>query len=553
MSPYTPLRRQLFRWLWVASLTSNVGTWMQNVGAAWLMTDLAASPLLVALVQAATNLPVFVLAIPAGALADIVDRRRLLLVAQSWMLLVAAALAAVTFAGQMTPWVLLAMTFLLGLGSALNAPAWQAITPEVVPREEVPAAVALGGVSMNVARAVGPALGGLLVAAAGPGATFLFNALSFLGVLFVLGRWRRPRETSALPAERFVGAMRGGLRFVRHAPPFRAVLVRAAAFVVGASSLLALLPVLMRERTNLGPAYFGILLGFFGAGAVTAVVLLPRLQRWLDAGRTVTVGTVAIAAVAVAVAWLPSYPLWCALLVIAGAAWIAALTRLNAAAQAAAPRWVRARALAVYLLVFYGGIAAGSILWGFVAGRAGVALSLTASAAWLAAGLLTAVRYRLPQGEGADLEPSRHWPEMAGVPGVEPERGPVMVTVEYRIDPARAAEFLDAIRALRDARLRDGVFRWDVFQDAADPGRVVEVFLVESWVEHLRQHERVTEADRVVQERLRAFHQGSSPPTVTHLVAGLHRTSEPTPGTERDAAAVEAASTVEGATHDRGN
>src|SRR3954462_2342512 len=204
-SAYAPLRRALFRWLWIASLASNVGTWMQNVGAAWLMTDLAASPLMLALVQAATNLPFFVLAVPAGALVDIVDRRRLLLVAQGWMLLVAVALAAVTYAGWMTPWVLLAMTFLLGLGSALNAPAWQATPPELVPREEVPAAVALGGVSMNVARAVGPALGGLVVAAAGPAAAFLLNALSFLGVLFVVARWRRPREESALPAERLVG------------------------------------------------------------------------------------------------------------------------------------------------------------------------------------------------------------------------------------------------------------------------------------------------------------------------------------------------------------
>jgi MFS family permease len=219
-SAWSPLRRAVFRSLWIASLASNVGTWMQNVGAAWLMTDLSASPLFVALVQAATNLPFFVLSVPAGALADIVDRRRLLLVAQSCMLLVAAALAAVTFAGQMTPWLLLGMTFLLGIGSVLNSPAWQATTPDLVPREEIPAAVALAGLSMNGARAVGPALGGLTVAAAGPGATFLLNAVSFLGVLVVLARWRRPRETSALPAERFVGAMRTGLRYVRYAPTF---------------------------------------------------------------------------------------------------------------------------------------------------------------------------------------------------------------------------------------------------------------------------------------------------------------------------------------------
>jgi len=392
---------------------------------------------------------------------------------------------------------------------------------------------------MNVARAVGPALGGLLVAAAGPGATFLLNALSFLGVLFVLAQWRRPAETSALPAERLVGAMRAGLRFIRYAPPFRAVLIRAVAFVVGSSSLLALLPVLMKQDTSLGPAHYGILLGCFGAGAVIFVVLLPKLLRGLDADRTVTIGTVALAAVTLAVAWLPSYPLRCVLLVIAGAAWLAALTRLNSSAQAAVPRWVRARALAVYLLVFFGGMAAGSILWGIVADHAGVDLALTASATWMAVGLLAALRYRLPQGEGADLEPSQHWPEMASVPGIELDRGPVLVTVEYWIDPAQASEFFDALRPLRAARLRDGALCWDVFQDAAEPGRIVEVFLVESWVEHLRQHERVTEADRIIQERMRAFHQANTPPIVTHLIAGLHRATKAGQGTHGDAAALE--------------
>jgi MFS family permease len=512
----------VFRSLWIASLASNVGTWMQNVGAVWLMTDLSASPLLVALVQSATNLPFFFLALPAGALADIVDRRRILLVAQSWMLLVAAALAVVTFAGQMTPWLLLGMTFLLGLGSALNSPAWQAMTPDLVPREEVPAAVALAGFSMNGARAVGPALGGLIVAAAGPGMTFLFNAVSFLGVLFVVARWRRPEETSALPAERFVGAVRAGLRYVRHAPTFQAVLLRTMAFVSGGSSLLALLPVLIKQHTNLGPAHYGILLGCFGAGAVIAVMLLPALARRLGADHTVTVAFLALAGMTLTVAWLPYYLVWCVLVLVAGAAWLAALTELNATAQAVVPRWVRARTLAVYLLVFYGGMAAGSVVWGFVADHAGVTVALTASAAWMLVGLLATVWFRLPEGGGADLEPSRHWPEMAA-PCVEFERGPVLVTVAYRIDPARASEFLDAIRPLRGARLRDGAFRWDLFQDAADPARMVEVFLVESWVEHLRQHERVTEADRIIQEHLLAFHQADTPLKVTHLVAGLHR------------------------------
>jgi MFS family permease len=483
------------------------------------MTDLAASPLTVALVQAATNLPFFVLAVPAGALADIVDRRRLLLVAQSWMLLVAVALAVVTFACHMTPWLLLALTFLLGLGSTLNGPAWQATTPDLVPREEIPAAVALSGISVNGARAVGPALGGLMVAAAGPGATFLFNAVSFLGVLFVLARWRHPQESSALPAERFVGAIGAGLRYVGHAPTFQAVLLRTMAFVVGGSSLLALLPILIKQDASLGPAHYGILLGCFGAGAVISVELLPVLVRRAGVDRTVTVAFLAFAAMTLAVAWLAYFWLRCVLVLLAGAAWLAALTQLNATAQAAVPRWVRARALAVYLLVFYGGIAAGSVLWGFVADHAGVAPALTASVAWMFVGLLATIGFRLPEGEGSELEPSRHWPEMAAAPGMELQRGPVLVTVEYRIDPARAGEFLDAIRPLRAARLRDGAFRWDLFQDFADPARIVEVFLVESWVEHLRQHERVTEADRIIQEHLLTLHQADTPPLVSHLVA----------------------------------
>ncbi|MBV8089284.1 MAG: MFS transporter, partial [Alphaproteobacteria bacterium] len=261
MSPYTPLRRQLFRWLWIASLVGYIGDWVQNVGAAWLMTDLSASALMVSLVQAASNLPYFFLAVPAGALADIVDRRRLLLVTQGWMLLVAAALAAITLTGHITPWLLLSMTLLLGVGSAFNDPAWEATPPELVPKDEVPAAVALDGVSVNVGRVIGPALGGLLVAAAGAGAAFLLNALSFVGFLAVLMSWRRSPQASVLPAERWVGAMRAGLRYIRHAPALQAVIVRALLFVVGGSSLWALLPLVARADPTRGPAQYGILLG----------------------------------------------------------------------------------------------------------------------------------------------------------------------------------------------------------------------------------------------------------------------------------------------------
>jgi MFS family permease len=525
-SAYAPLRRAMFRWLWIASLASNIGTWMQNVGAAWLMTELSASVMMVALVQAATNLPFFVLAVPAGALADIGDRRRVLLVAQGWMLAVAVVLSGLTFAELMTPWLLLTMTFLLGLGSALNAPAWQASTPELVPREEIPAAVALGGVSMNVARAVGPALGGLVVAAVGPGATFLLNAVSFVGVLFVLAQWKCSKDLSALPAERLAGAMQAGLRFVLHAPPFQAVLVRATAFVLGASSLLALLPVVMKQDASLGPAHYGILLGCFGAGAVMAVLVLPLLVRSLNADRTVTAATLMLCAVILALAWLPYYWFWCFVLVFGGAAWLAALTRLNASAQATVPPWVRARALAAYLLVFFGGMAGGSVVWGLAAERVGPSLALTASATCLLVGLIAAVWFQLSEGESGDLEPSRHWPEMPAMPGLGNDCGPVLVTVEYHIDPHTVQEFMAAIKPLGMARLRDGAMWWDVFHDVSDPTRIIEVFMVGSLVDHLRQHERVTEADRTVQEQVGAFHRADTPPLVTHLIAGILRASE---------------------------
>jgi MFS family permease len=525
-SAYAPLRRPVFRTLWTASLASNLGTWLQNVGAGWLMTGLTPSPLMAALVQAATTLPVFLLALPAGALADVIDRRRLLLVAQGWMLAAAAALAAITAAGVVTPWLLLALTFALGLGFALNAPAWQAVVPELVPRAEVPAAVALNGVSVNASRAVGPALGGVLVAAAGPEAAFLLNALSFVAVLWVLFRWDRPAAESALPAERLVGAMRAGVRYVRHAPAFRAVLVRSTAFVSGAAGLWALLPTVARDHVDWGPAAYGVLLGSLGAGAVLGTFLLPAVRRGTTADVVVTGGTVLFAACAAGVALLPALWARCLLLFPAGAAWLAVLTTLNSSAQSLLPAWVRARALSVYLLVFFGGMAAGSVLWGTVAAPLGVPTALLASAGWMVVAVAAGLRYRLPAGPPPAVEPSRHWPEAPAVRAAEYERGPVLVTVEYRVPADRVGEFRAVAGRLRAARLRDGAIRWDLFQDVEDAERFVEVFLVESWVEHLRQHERVTGEDWVTAEAARALHAGDSPPRVTHLVAaGLGKTT----------------------------
>lgn len=525
-SPWSPLRHTVFRWLWIANVASNVGTWFQNVGASWLMTTLSPSTTLVALVQAATSLPMFLLSLPAGALADVLDRRRVLLVTQTWMLLAAGGLGLLTLAGRTTPSTLLLFTFLLGLGAALNQPAWQAIIPELVPREDLPAAITLGSIGFNIARAAGPALAGLVVAAAGPGVTFLFNAASFLGVLAVLYRWRRPTEESVLPAERIWGAMRTGLRYVRHAPEVIAVIVRGTAFILCASSLWALLPVVARVELKQGAGGYGLLLASLGLGAVAGAMALPRIRRRFTAEVIVAVSAVTFAAALLALAYVRDFWLVFAALLLAGGGWLSLLSSLSVAVQTVVPSWVRARAISVYNLVFFGGLSMGSALWGAAAERFGTASALAASAAGIVLGLLTTLRFRLRSGEGLNLSPSRQWPAPIVVHDLEPERGPVLVTVQYQIGPDCASEFAEAMSAVRRIRLRDGALQWGLFADSAVLGRYTEIFLVKSWVEHLRQHERVTVADRDIEERARAFHVGPERPVVQHLIAEPVRREE---------------------------
>jgi len=518
-SAWAPLRQALFRALWIASLASYVGTWMQDVGATWLMTSLTSSPILISLVQAATTLPIFLLALVAGALADVVDRRRLLLVTQIWMVLASGALGVLTLLGLTSAGLLLAFTFLLGLGAALNAPAWQAIIPELVGRRELPSALALNGIAINMARALGPAAGGFLVAAAGPGATFLLNAASFLGVIVVLYRWQRPPRQSLLPAENILGALFAGLRYVRHAPDLHSVLWRSSAFIVFGSALLALLPVIVRFALLGGAVDYGLVLAFFGAGAVLGAVALPRLREALSIDGLVRAAGILFGLVLALLAFVPSIPFLCVGMGLAGAAWIVMLTIFHAGAQAALAPWVRGRGLAVYLLVLYGGMAGGSALWGAVAEHAGLRPALLCAGLGLLMGIGLTSRYRLLRGEGPDLAPSRHWAAPMVVEEPEGDRGPVLITVEYRIDPAADADFARAMRDVRRTRLRDGAFRWDLLSDPADPGRYVESFMVESWVEHLRQHERVTVSDREVEERARRHHRGPGPPVVSHFIA----------------------------------
>jgi MFS family permease len=517
LSAWGVLGHELFRILWIASVASNIGTMMQEVGASWLMTELAPSPLMVALIQTAGALPVFLLSFAAGALADIVDRRRLLIFSQSWMLGAAAGLGILTVLHLTSPLLLLTFTFLLGLGVALNGPAWQAIVPELVPRAEVGAAVSLNSVGFNVARAAGPALGGLVVAAIGSGAVFLLNAASFLGVIVVLYRWRRKPRKSVLPAERVMGAMRAGWRYVAHAPTIRSTLIRVSLFLLGASAFWGLVPLYARQNLGRGAAGYGVLLGFFGTGAVLGGSILPNLQRRLGIKRLLTSTTLLnVGALGIMAVW-PRYPVACLAAFAAGYAWTSALSTFNTSVQLNTAGWVRGRAMAFYQLIYYAVLGAGSALWGSVAEHVGIPRAFLVAAVVLALGLAAAARYPVGFGEGINLAPaSRPAPVVVNEP--EAEQGPVLVTVEYRIDPPQAADFTSAMLELGRFRRRDGAVDWGLFEDVAAPGRYLETFVVESWGEHLRQHERATVADHHILDRANSFHTLTGPPTVAHLL-----------------------------------
>jgi MFS family permease len=523
-SAWAPLRHSLFRWLWIASLVSQIGSFMTDVAQGWLMTSLAASPLAVALLTTASSVPFFLLSLPAGALADVVDRRRLLIATQCALVVVTGVLAEVTFGGWATPAMLIALAFAMGIAASLNSPAWVSIPAELLPRADLPGGIALNGLAFNVARVLGPALGGALVVSAGPAAVFALDAISTFGVIAVLYRWRRQRAQTVLPAERMFGAMKAGLRFARHSPPLRRVLLRTAAFMSCGCIALALLPVLARE-TQGGPLAYGLLLGSLGLGAVAGAVVLPRVRRKASSDAVLTAGSLVFAADCLGMGQIRALALLCPIFVLGGMAWIAVLSTLNAAAQVVSPSWVRSRASAVYMLVFQGAVAGGAALWGAVATAAGLPLAFACAAGGLVLGVIALIRVRIGGADSLDLSPTRHWPEPTVVGRADPEAGPVLVQIEYRIDPTREAEFVREARALEVTRRRDGAFEWWLLRDSEDAARYVEIFAVETWAEHLRQHERVSAADRELEERVRAFHLGEHAPA-RHLIATTLATTE---------------------------
>lgn len=518
-----PLQHPLFRALLVASMISNIGTWMQEVGEGWLMVTLTTSPTLIGLLETAMTLPIFLLALPGGALADIFDRRRVLLATQIWMALVALLMSVLTLSGVMTPMLLLVLTFTLSIGAAVNQPAWQAIIPELVSKDHLPAAIALGSVAFNIARAIGPAIGGVIIAASGPWAVFLLNALSFLTVIVVLYRWKREHHDTVLPTERMVGAMRAGIRFVRHEPRLQAVLLRTVMFILFASSMWATLPFIARHEMGVSSFQFGLFMASLGVGAVLGAVVMERLRRKISVDMMVRCATVGFAGHLFVLGHVRLLGMLLLSMFCGGIAWMILMSSLNTAAQIASPAWVRARAMSVYILVFMGGFALGSAAWGFISTHAGVSTSLTIAAIGAAGTAVIGRRYALYADAKIDLSPSMHWSQP--VLAIEPhyEQGPVMVTVEYRVNQEDAKNFSRAIHALSRIRRRDGAVQWGIYQDVADLGRYVEIFVVESWVEHLRQHKRVTVNDRSAEERVHSYHRGPDTPLVHHFIYSEER------------------------------
>jgi MFS family permease len=515
-SVWRPLQGQTFRNLLIADVFSDVGTFMQSVGAAWLMVSLQAGPMYVALTQTASALPFFLFALPAGAVGDICDRRKLILFTEIWMASVAVALAAFVIAGFISPWLLLALTFALSAGDAFETPTWRALLPELVAKEDLEAASALNGIEFNLARAIGPGLAGVLIATFGVGTTFVVNAASFIGVIFVVARWKRPHRKRTAPAERVVGATMAALRYVRYSTTVRALIIRAGVVMFFGSALLALLPTVAHNVSE-SPIAFGLLLGCFGTGAVLgAFVLQPARARWST--ESVASAGVAILGIAtIAVSILRGLPALSVVMLAGGAGWLIFISLVSALVQKLAPDWVRARVLAVFMLVFQGGMAAGSAVWGTVGQHAGVPSSLM----WAGLGAIATtglgLLWRLPDTT-MDVTPWNHWrmPVIADDLELELESGPVLVTVEYLVNREHASDFLKAMHRYERIRRRDGASRWGIYRDTEHPNQYIETFIVPSWAEHLRQHERITRADRALEERISSYTSGE--PEVRHLI-----------------------------------
>lgn len=521
----SPLKHRVFRAFWAASLISNLGGYIQSVGAAWLMTSIAPAAGTVALVNSATTLPILLLAILAGAFADIHDRRLVMLAAQSLMLLASVALAFVTWAGWITPGSLLGLTALIGCGAAMNAPAWQASVGEQVPRADLSGAVALNSLQANVARSVGPAIGGAVVALAGPAAAFLLNAGSYFALLIVLLRWKRDMPARLLPPERLGSAVRTGLQYVWNSPSVLGLLIRALTFGVSGSAVWALMPLLARDGLGQGASVYGFLLAAFGVGAVLGAASNTVLRHRLGDETMIRSGLIGFAAAVAVAGFTPGLELTLAALLATGFSWVTVVATLNINVQMAAPRWVVGRAMSLFQMATFGGMALGSWVFGKTAEHWGLEMALCSSAAAVVSTLALAARWPLSRAPALeDFDPARPALTPVVADPFNPGRDAVVVTVEYDIPRDSIDLFLSLMVDKRQIRQRNGARRWRLLQDAARPELWLERFQSPSWTEHLRQRHRMTQAELAVEMHIRTLHQGAEPPVVRRL---MERALEP--------------------------
>jgi MFS family permease len=490
--------------------------WMNDVASAWMMTSLSPSPVWVALVQTASTLPVFLLGLPSGALADILDRRRYFIVTQFWVAAVALVLCVTVLSGSMTASLLLALTFANGIGLAMRWPVFAAIVPELVPRLQLPAALALNGIAMNASRIVGPLVAGALIASLGSAYVFILNAVLSIVSGFVIMRWQREHKPSPLGRERLVSAMRVGVQFVRQSRRLKAVLLRISLFFLHSTALLALLPLVARGLSGGDAGAYTLLLAAMGSGAIVAAMFLPRLRQRMARDRLVMLGAMVQALATTAVAFSPNVYVAAGAMFFGGMAWITTANSLSVSAQLALPDWVRARGMSIYQMAIMGASALGAAFWGQVATVTSVDTSLLIAAGSGVVTMLGAHLLVVDREMEEDLTPSREFKvPFAAHP---PPSGHVLVTIEYLIQPERAEAFRALMRESRRSRLRQGALSWDLLRDIATPGRYLEQIVDESWTEHLRRFDRVTAADVALRERKLAFHIGDAPPTVTRCL-----------------------------------
>ncbi|HWK55044.1 MAG TPA: MFS transporter [Hyphomicrobiales bacterium] len=517
-SPWSPLRLTAFRWLWLATLVSNIGTWMHETGAGWLISTLTDSPVVVALLQTATSLPAFFILLPSGALSDILDRRRYLMSGNIGMAVTAIIIGTLTVSELITADLLLLLTLMMGIGTAMIMPTWQSIIPEVVPRSELQAAIGLNTMGMNIARVIGSLVAGAIIASLGTGVVFVCNACSFLFVIFALWRWKRVPPTTALPPERFKDAILTGLRYTRHSPALQATIFRSVGFYLFASVMWAMLPLIARDLLGGDARTYSFLFAAISIGAIGSALLIPAMRRHLNNDQLITYSSL-LFAVGMSLTALVHVPLVAMLaLCLCGGAWITVMTCAQLSAQTALPNWVKSRGLAIFLTFFMGSLAIGPIIWGSLTKWTSLPISMLTASLGLVIFSRVTQRWPVSGNDELDHTPSQHWRKPELKVAVAQDQGPVMLHIRYEVIPGQLGAFLHEMRLLGMARRRDGAVFWDVFEDAQNPRIYVETVVVQSWLDHLRQHERISRQDAQIQLRIRALLQPGTEPVIRHFV-----------------------------------